>query len=52
MYGWIWRRLPGPVGVRLVIAVVAIAAVVVVLFGWVFPLVDAAGWFDSGTVDS
>ena len=37
MYGWIWRRLPGPTPARLLLAVALAAAVVVVLFAWVFP---------------
>ena len=39
MYAWIFRHLPGPTWVRILIAAVLIAAVVWVLFEVVFPLV-------------
>lgn len=39
MYGAIWRALPGPLLVRLMLAVVLLAAVIVALFTWVFPAV-------------
>ncbi|ACQ78290.1 conserved hypothetical protein [Beutenbergia cavernae DSM 12333] len=37
MYGWIWRVLPGPAWFKAVEALVLVAAVVAVLFLWVFP---------------
>lgn len=37
MYAAIWRALPGPTWLRAIEAVVLIAAVVAVLFVWVFP---------------
>lgn len=37
MYGWIWQHLPGPTPLRVVIALALVAAVVLVLFTWVFP---------------
>jgi hypothetical protein len=40
MYGALWRALPGPVWVRLLIVLVLVAATVYVLFTWVFPLVQ------------
>jgi hypothetical protein len=40
MYAWIWRHLPGPIGVRLALAVVLVCAVVALLFFVIFPLVD------------
>lgn len=40
MYGWIWRHLPGPVAVRVVIAGVLIAAVVALLMFVVFPWLE------------
>ena len=40
MYAWVWRHLPGPALVRLLISVVLIAVIVVALFGWVFPWVE------------
>jgi hypothetical protein len=37
MYGWIWRRLPGPTAVRVLEAVALAAAVVALLMLAVFP---------------
>ena len=45
MYGWMWRRLPGPLGVRLLLVLALAALVVTVCAGWVFPLVDAT-WLE------
>lgn len=39
MYGGLWRILPGPWWVRLIILLALIAAVVWVLFFYVFPVV-------------
>ena len=52
MYGWIWRHLPGPWPVRIVLALALLAAVVTVLFLWVFPWVEPRLPFDDVTVDS
>ena len=35
MYGWLWRHLPGPVGVRVLLALVLAAAVLAACFVWV-----------------
>jgi hypothetical protein len=40
MYAALWRILPGPVWVRVIILVVLAALVVAALVVWVFPLVD------------
>ncbi|WP_350348333.1 hypothetical protein ABIQ69_17130 [Agromyces sp. G08B096] len=40
MYGALWRVLPGPWWVRLLILLILAAAVVYALFTWVFPWVD------------
>lgn len=37
MYPWIWRRLPGPTGVKVVLALGLLATVVLLLFTVVFP---------------
>ncbi|MCT1367039.1 MULTISPECIES: hypothetical protein [Kocuria] len=39
MYGWIFRHLPGPLWLRIVFAIVLIAAAVWVLMEYVFPVV-------------
>ena len=41
MYAALWRVLPGPVWVRLIIAIVLIAAVLYALATWVFPWVQS-----------
>jgi hypothetical protein len=42
MYGWIWRHLPGPVAVRIVLALVlavgVVALLMLVVFPWAEPL--------------
>ena len=40
MYGALWRILPGPWWVRLVIVLVLLAASLYALVEWVFPLVN------------
>jgi hypothetical protein len=40
MYGWIWRHLPGPIAVRVTLAVVLVVGVIALLFFVVFPVVD------------
>ncbi|GAB2762999.1 hypothetical protein [Amycolatopsis magusensis] len=40
MYGWIWRRLPGPFAVRATTAVVLVLAVVALLMFVVFPWLE------------
>ena len=39
MYGYFWRRLPGPVPVRIGICLALLALVVAVCFAWLFPWV-------------
>lgn len=41
MYGALWRVLPGPWWVRVIILVVLAAAVLYALVFWVFPWVNA-----------
>ena len=50
MYAWLFRHLPGPLWARIVLTVLLIAAVIVVLFAWVFPAI--APWlpFNDGLV--
>ena len=37
MYGWIWRHLPGPTGLRALMALLLVAGVVALLLLVVFP---------------
>lgn len=40
MYGAIWRALPGPLLVRILLALILLGAVVAALFLWVFPAIE------------
>ncbi|WNM24525.1 hypothetical protein [Demequina capsici] len=40
MSTWIWRRLPGNVWIKSLIVAIAFAALVAVLFEWVFPWLE------------
>jgi hypothetical protein len=51
MYGFIWRHLPGPLVVRILLALMLVAAVVAVLFLWVFPAIAPHMPFNNGTVN-
>ncbi len=50
MYAALWRRLPGPTPVRVLLALLLVVLVVVVLFGWVFPALAPLVPFNNGTV--
>jgi len=51
MYAWIWRHLPGPVPIRIVLATAIVAAVVLLLFTQVFPWAEQSLPFLKVTVD-
>jgi hypothetical protein len=51
MYAWIWRHLPGPLPVRVVLSLVLAGAVVLLLFTVVFPWAEHALPFVDVTVD-
>jgi hypothetical protein len=40
MYPWIWRHLPGPAAVKLLQALLLVAAITALLFFVVFPWVE------------
>ncbi|MBR7742553.1 hypothetical protein KC207_04530 [Phycicoccus sp. BSK3Z-2] len=50
MYAALWRALPGPAWFKAIEALVLLAAVVVVLFQWVFPAVADSLPFNDNTV--
>lgn len=52
MYPWIWSHLPGPLPLRLLLAVVLVAAVVLLLFTQVFPWAEQTLPFLDVTVES
>jgi hypothetical protein len=47
MYSWIWRHLPGPIGVRVASAVILLLGVLALLFLVVFPAVGPHILFDD-----
>ena len=49
MYGWIWRHLPGPLAVRLALALVLAAGVVALLMFVVFPWAEPLLPFNNVT---
>ena len=51
IYSAIWRRLPGPLPVRILLALVLVLAVVAVCFLWVFPYIAPLMPFNDNTVD-
>lgn len=40
MYSWLWRKLPGPIWLKGLIAAVMVGLVVWALFALVFPALD------------
>ena len=50
MYGLIWRALPGPWVVKLLLSLLLIAAVVYLLMEFVFPVIAPYMPFNEATV--
>ncbi|MBG6084719.1 hypothetical protein [Zhihengliuella flava] len=51
MYAWIFRHLPGPLWVRLVISLLALAGIILLLMMFVFPWVsDQLGLWTESTI--
>ncbi|MBM7473747.1 hypothetical protein [Subtercola frigoramans] len=40
MYAGLWRLLPGPIWVRILILLVLLIVILAALFFWIFPWVD------------
>ncbi|WP_372592870.1 hypothetical protein [Actinotalea sp.] len=51
MYGWLWRVLPGPVWLRVLLLASMAVAVVAVCFTWVFPAIEPFMPFTEITVE-
>ncbi|WP_198942793.1 hypothetical protein [Actinophytocola xanthii] len=51
MYGWIWRHLPGPVAVRVALAVVLALGVAALLLFVVFPWLEPLLPFNNVTAE-
>lgn len=50
MYAWIFRHLPGPLWLRIIEALIIIAAIVYALMTWVFPWLNQYNPFADSTV--
>ncbi|GAA4934916.1 hypothetical protein HD597_010196 [Nonomuraea thailandensis] len=50
MYAWLWRKLPGRPGTRVLTAVALVAAAGAVLWYAVFPLLEPVVTLDEVTV--
>ena len=50
MYGWVWRKLPGNVGIKLLWTAALVAVAAAVLWYAVFPLLEPAVTLDEVTV--
>lgn len=51
MYASLWRALPGPFAVRLLLVLVLVVAVVAACFVWLFPAVAPYAPFNDQTVE-
>ena len=52
MYGALWRRLPGPWPVKVLVALVLFVLVVAVCFLWIFPAIAPYMPFNGNSVRS
>ncbi|WP_034649661.1 hypothetical protein [Cellulomonas sp. HZM] len=50
MYGWLWRHLPGPTTVRVLISLALVVAVLAACFTWVYPALAPHMPFNDTTV--
>ena len=50
MYGALWRVLPGPAWLRILILVVVLAVLLTVMVLWIFPWIDSMLPAQEGTV--
>lgn len=51
MYGFIFRLLPGPKWLRILLMILMALVVVAILFNWVFPAIAPFMPFNQGTLD-
>lgn len=51
IYGFVWRHLPGPLPLKVVIALIMIVAIIAALFTWVFPQLAPLMPFNDITVE-
>lgn len=50
MYAALWRLLPGPMWLRLLLLLIALVVIITVLMVWVFPWIDSFITTQEGTV--
>jgi len=50
MYSWIFRNLPGPLWLRILEALILLAAVVLLLMVYVFPWISQYSPFTESTI--
>lgn len=50
MYGLLYRLMPGPVWLKIILLILLFLIVVAVLFTWVFPAIAPYMPFNQGTV--
>ena len=50
MYGWLWRALPGPAVVRVLVLLILAGAVLAACFLWVYPAIAPYMPFNETTV--
>jgi len=51
MYGALWRALPGAAWAKILVLTILAAVLVVIAFGWLFPLVAGHMPFNEQTVE-
>jgi hypothetical protein len=52
MYGTVWRRLPGPWPVKMLLALLLVVAVVAICFLWLFPAIATHLPFNDNSVET
>lgn len=50
MYGWLFRHLPGPLWVRIIITVILVIAIVLLLMQFVFPWLNQFNPLNDSTI--
>ena len=50
MYGWIFRHLPGPLWVRIIVSILLIAGAVLLLLQFVFPWISQFNPLTDSTI--
>ncbi len=52
MYGWIFRNLPGPVWLRVIICALLVAVALVLMVQFLFPWMSTLTQFTDSTIGS